>query len=306
MNFSLKKLAFDCLSLSPPFSVVHDVFAYESLPKKTISVKQQFEYMLYDCYCFFSPKARFGIEGIRYFDNVNASGIFGAKKAVDLPYAFNICGGLDEKLRKAGHKRIFYWGGDDCWEIEMRSHLKDGIDEQCADNVDLFFIHTHCRNDNGKPQLLYNVEHDKWISGSEDWHFGDKNLEWLMIFGCNSIDLNKVGQLWNIFRRLHMFCGNYDLTYEGWTVDEIGDDLGEDLTDGDSVCRAWIDAVADWWLDEHPAIIAAERRDVCKEDGSIDWPNTTMNQDHLLGHGTTVQDISPKDICALTLIYSVG
>ena len=45
--------------------------------------------------------ASFGIEGIRYFANSRASGA--VTKAEDLTYVFNVCNGLDDELRAAGH-----------------------------------------------------------------------------------------------------------------------------------------------------------------------------------------------------------
>ena len=63
--------------------------------------------------------ARFGIEGIRYFANLRATGL--ASEAEDLTYVFNICNGLDEELRDAGHTRQFYWANRDCWEIDLHA-----------------------------------------------------------------------------------------------------------------------------------------------------------------------------------------
>ena len=46
--------------------------------------------------------ARFGVEGIRYFNHARAAGV---STAGDLTYTFNRCNGIDQKLRSAGHTR---------------------------------------------------------------------------------------------------------------------------------------------------------------------------------------------------------
>ena len=48
MTLSLKDIAQDCLALSPPFSVVRDVFGY-SAPRRTMSIKRQLELIKGPC-----------------------------------------------------------------------------------------------------------------------------------------------------------------------------------------------------------------------------------------------------------------
>ena len=69
--------------------------------------------------------ARFGIEGIRYFNHARDAGV---STAGDLTYTFNRCNGLDSKLRGAGHTRAWYWANTDCWETDIRdTDPHDGI-----------------------------------------------------------------------------------------------------------------------------------------------------------------------------------
>src|SRR5688572_26035929 len=133
--------------------------------------------------------ARFGIEAFRYFDRaIDEGGI--ALLARELPYAFNICNGLDKGLRDAGHVRAFYWGNDDCWEIDIKSVTKGGSDESWADNVDLFFIFTHSGYENHAAILFYNAAVQHFESRSADWQLGTSNLEWLCVFGCETHHLD--------------------------------------------------------------------------------------------------------------------
>ena len=99
--------------------------------------------------------ATFGIEGIRYFANARANGV---STAEDLTYIFNICNGLDERLRSRGHTRRFYWANQNCWETDIRDTDQGGDDTSWVDDVDLFFITTHGNHEpDGQARLLYDV-----------------------------------------------------------------------------------------------------------------------------------------------------
>jgi len=236
--------------------------------------------------------ANFGIEGIRYFSNLRATGL--VTKAEDLTYVFNICNGLDEQLRDAGHTRRFYWANRDCWEADLHSSGLGGDDDQWADDVDLFFILTHGNNDEGNAILAYDININEWIGNSANWRLGNNNVEWLLIYGCKTIDKGNPLSFWNVFQRLHEMCAAYDNMWDGITTDEVGEDVGDNLTDGDTVVSSWIDGVSDWWVDNHPMVLAMERQSTWN-GGNFDWPGTTLHRDHFHGHGTTVSDIFPSD-----------
>jgi hypothetical protein len=236
--------------------------------------------------------ASFGIEGIRYFANLRASGV--DSKAADLTYVFNICNGLDRELRKGGHTRRFYWANRDVWEIDLRSSTMSGADDDWADDVDLFFILTHGNNSGGNAILGYDIKVNEWIGNSSTWRLGNDNIEWLLIYGCKTIDRGNPLGFWNVFQRLHMVCGAWDNMWDGITTDECGEDVGNNLRSGDTVAEAWIDGVSDWWVDNHPMVIAAERASTWN-GGNFIWSQTTLNRDHFWGHGTTVADIAPAD-----------
>lgn len=248
--------------------------------------------------------ARFGIEGVRHFSALRASGV---AKADDLTYVFNVCNGLDESLRSAGHQRAFYWAERDCWEVDLRATTEGGIDDDWSDDVDLFFIFTHGGYWDGQAHLAYDVAHDGFIGDSSRWRLGNDNLEWLLIYGCHTVDLADSHPLdhWNVFQRLHEYCGAWDNMWDGTTTDECGEDVGDNLTDGDRVSDAWIDGVSDWWVDNHPIVIAAERQSTWN-GGHFVWSQTTMDRDHLWGHGTTVADIPAADKAWLSWRWSEG
>jgi hypothetical protein len=248
--------------------------------------------------------ASFGVEGIRHFSNLRAAGA--VTKADDLTYVFNICNGLDEQLRDAGHTRSFYWAETDCWEIDLRDRSVGGIDDAWSDNVDLFFILTHGGYWDGQAHLAYDIQRNQWLADSSTWRLGDNTqAEWLLIYGCHTVNLANPVEHWDVFQRLHIFCGAYDNMWDGITTDEVGEDVGDNLTDGDLVGSSWIDGVSDWWVDNHPIVIAAER-EATWNGGSFDWPNTTQYRDHLWGHGATVGDIFPAEKYWLSWRWSEG
>ncbi len=245
--------------------------------------------------------ARFGIEGIRYFDHVRDAGY----DAADLVYVFNICNGLRDRLNDAGHANAFYWVNTDCWEIDLRSVTMGGIDDDWADDVDLFFILTHGREDDGIAKLAYNVKINHWLTTSDTWRLGTDKLNWLMVYGCHSVDLDHLTSYGQIFQRLHEFCGAWGDMWESWTLDEAGDDIGDNLTGGDAVVQSWIDGVSDWWLDNHPIVVAAEQ-EATWGNGNPNWGHTTIARDHLWGHGTTVSDIFANDVFWLSCQWAEG
>lgn len=246
--------------------------------------------------------AGFGVEGIRYFDQLRASGVAWAD---DLTYTFNRCNGFDQQLREAGHTRSFYWANNDCWEVDVRSSTFGGADNSWADNVDVFYIDTHGNNSSGNALLAYNVRHNEWIGSSANWRLGDNNAEWIFAYACHTVDLNNVLGLWDIYQRLHMFCGSWEDMYDGITTDECGEDVADNLTSGDLVSDAWIDGVSDWAVDNHPICVAAERESTWN-GGQFDWPNTTIYRDHLWGHGETVSDIARADLFWLSWRWAEG
>jgi len=247
--------------------------------------------------------ATFGVEGIRYFSHFRATGL--ASGAEDLTYVFNISNGFDEQLRDAGHTRKFYWANRDVWENDLHSGGLGGDDDSWSDDVDAFFIITHGTHDSGQALLAYDIKINEWIGSSATWRLGNVQCEWLFVFGCHTVDLGNPLSFWDLFQRLHQFCGAYGDMYDSITTDECGEDIADDMTDGDTVASSWIDGCSDWWVDNHPIVVSAESRSTWN-NGNFDWPRTTLNLDHFWGHGTTVGDLFPADKFWLSWTWSEG
>lgn len=233
--------------------------------------------------------AVFGIEGTRIFkvyrDNHPGS------KLADMTYTYNVTNGLDEALRDGGHRLGFYWAGINSWEIDLRDYNQNGLDDVYADTVDLFFIITHGGRSTGNTRLTFNTKENDWHSYETQWRLGDNwQLEWMMVYGCRTIDKSNPIHLWNSFQGMHIFCGSFATMTDSITTDEVGEDVGENLTDGETISYSWIDGVSDWAVNNHPMLVSAERIETYR-GGDYDWPNTTLNRDHFWRGGHVTPDI---------------
>jgi hypothetical protein len=160
--------------------------------------------------------ATYGVEAIRHFGNARANGI---STAEDLTYTFNRSNGFNSNLASAGHGQAFYWADQNCWENNIQDTDSGGDDRNWVDNVDIFWIETHGNHtSNGQARLLYDIPRDAWRAFSGSWQLGENwNAEWVLAYSCETAALATVTGLWNIFAGLHLYCGAYDLMYDGIT-----------------------------------------------------------------------------------------
>jgi hypothetical protein len=245
--------------------------------------------------------AEFGIEAIRHFSNARAAG-YGAS---DLTYTFNRSNGFRNKLRNAGHTQTFYWTETNCFETDFRDTSQGGHDNDAVDKVDIVWFETHGNNTANGPLMVFDRAQTRWITEGKDWRLGNIDLEWLMAFSCHTVDKSKVSRLWNIFRGLHIYCGAYHNMYDGWTTDECGEDVADNLTDGDTVSESWIDGVSDWYVDNHPITVCPANARVYN-NGNIRWNESFLNRDHYWGHGTVLSDPIPSEQVRLLYRWAEG
>jgi hypothetical protein len=248
--------------------------------------------------------AEFGIEAIRYFSNARAAGV---STAGDLSYTFNRANGFDEALRDAGHSREFYWADTDCFEDDIRDSDQGGNDADWVDNVDIFWIETHGNHTaDGQARMLFDVKQKNWRTFSGTWELGENwNAEWILAYSCKTVDLANVTGLWNIFAGMHIYCGAWDNMYDGTTTDECGEDVADNLTDGDSISESWIDGVSDWHVDNHPITVCVGNA-ATWNDGNIKWNLSYLNRDHLWGHGNVDPDLPPDEQACLLWRWAEG
>ena len=61
-------------------------------------------------------------------------------------------------------------------------------DDAWADDVDLFFILTHGNHVAGNAILAYDININEWIGNSSNLAAGQQQIEWLLVYGCKTID----------------------------------------------------------------------------------------------------------------------
>lgn len=248
--------------------------------------------------------ASFGIEAIRHFGNARAAG---QSSAADLTYTFNRSNGFDSKLRDGGASQAFYWAETDCFETDIRDRDQGGDDAAWVDNVDIFWIETHGNHEaDGRARLLYDTPQTQWRTWSDQWQLGENwNAEWVMAYACKTVDLNNVTGLWNMFDGMHIFCGAWGDMWDGTTTDECGEDVGDNLIDGDTVSESWIDGVSDWKVDNHPITVCVGNADTWN-GGNIRWDRSYLNRDHMWGHGNVEPDLPASQQACLLWRWAEG
>jgi hypothetical protein len=248
--------------------------------------------------------ASIGVEYIDYFADARANaGISGAE---DLSAPYYIGAWFGPTLQGGGHELRVEHAEKGVLERHMRDVSKGGIDRQVADGVDMFLICTHGDYTNGECLLLYDTNADAWIGHSKDWQFGDTcNLEWLLIYGCQTIDGDNILDHHHVFHGLHLICGAFSYMYDSFTIDECGQDTANNLLSGKAVSDAWLDGVSDWWVSNHPMVISVETFETYN-GGNPDWGSTVLSSDHLWGTGITRADILPQKQYWMANVWSDG
>jgi len=80
---------------------------------------------------------------------------------------------------------------------------------------------------------------------------------------------------WNAFAGgLYTILGSQDIVYDGWTTSDTGEQLAENLNDGDVINHAWTDAMGDWWVsnDVSVAMTGSNYTDCYWRLDNAHWP----------------------------------
>lgn len=140
------------------------------------------------------------------------------------------CGGLDAAaanvdgfvngFKSAGIGATFNWGDGRAWEIDFKDASFGGQDTSFADSVDLTFYTGHA---NGTGFLFCSNVSDGFLRFT-DAHWGNSNLEWLVIAACGPLqdDHGAWRSRWGgAFEGLHLLLGygneSFDDVTEGAT-----------------------------------------------------------------------------------------
>jgi hypothetical protein len=209
----------------------------------------------------------------------------------DLSYTFNNTNALNDTLKNAGYPCNFYWADGDSWARDLEPVAAGGLDDSMSDDVDLFFWSGHSYLDLPDwAELVFNSPNSSWSSKSTTWDLGNRDLEWLALYTCQSIKIDAFPEKgWtryqNLFDGLHLVLGSYGEMHSGASYADIGRNFAENLLDGDTLVAAWFNAVGG---SNAPAVLSAE---LGSTFSSPNWDDTTMANDHYWGRGIVKDDI---------------
>ena len=141
--------------------------------------------------------------------------------------------------------RRFAWGDDLAWDQDSEQRNvgspSAGTDETWADNVDMVFFSGH-----GSPSsFLFGVSTtDDARARPTDIHWGDRDLEWIVLDACNVLEESGVFSRWGwpVFNGLHHILGFHTTTSD---EPDRGRILAQYLNADNTVRQAWIKACQD-------------------------------------------------------------
>lgn len=236
--------------------------------------------------------AKIGLEYVDSFANARANA--GVTGADDLDCPYYIGEWFIGYLEDGGHEIAFKKKNSNAGERHLHEADLGGKDSTAADSVDLYLIITHGNYKDKTCQLLYDTELTKFIGTSKDWRLGNNcNLEWLMIYGCHTVDKDHLLDHLKVFQGLHILCGAFGDMYDSVTIEECGTDIANHLLCGKPVSDAWVEGASDWWVENHTIAVSVERKEQLISTEEADWPETILYSDHLWGHGITRGDVLP-------------
>lgn len=227
-----------------------------------------------------SYAAEVGIEWVNHFHG----------RARDLMYSDDMAVGFYDKLGESRNwKKKFNWGDDLAWERDFRDKSRGGDDAVWIDNVDFAYFASHGGSWNKEHHGLFSSNKDKKYYYSGEMRLGDRDLEWIVIDTCESLNYshNSWFYMWDqTFKGLHLLLGHNGFSYDSWWTRNHGKRFAQYLRNGDPVSRAWFRAInEDWFVNQYPAAMAAGR--------TRDNVWFVMDHDHIWGHGQTVSDPKP-------------
>ena len=241
----------------------------------------------------------FGIEGISKYNNRKKNYKDDSPIITDAVYA--CLNALAEKLLHSKPKpdiKRFFQPEEWCEELDLRDMGDQiGQDFRFAENVEIFFIFTHGTNDGTNAILSYDSKKNEWDGNSSLWKLGNSNLlKWLVLISCSTVNLKNPLGFWHVFENLHQLCGFYELIAVGAiNGEDMGIELGQKLTNGvTTVADAWLDGTTESDSVTAAVVISAETQKTWNNAKPI-WNDTTMNLDHMTGHGFTSPNVSPQD-----------
>ena len=179
-----------------------------------------------------------------------------------LSYCDETSVGFLNGMTSRGHATAFNWGNGNAFERDFRDPANGGDDSNWADNVDFVHFSSHggTTDDNVFEGCLgKKVDRCRWRS--DEARLGNKELEYLCIDACNSLELtrNVIATWRGAFHGLRMVFGFTDLVSDSWWTGGRGYRFGRRAGNGDRLTNAWLDECYSYWCDDNPVAMAAGR-----------------------------------------------
>lgn len=180
----------------------------------------------------------------------------------ELAYCDDTSVGFLNGMTSRGHTSRFNWGNASAWERDFRDPAFGGDDSNWIDNVD--FAHFSSHGSTGASNIFsgfFGVQRDQCTWRSDRARFGNRELEYLCIDTCNSLELSRniIATWQGAFHGLRMILGFTDLVSDSWWTGGRGYNFGRRAGNGDRLTNAWLDECYSFWADDNPVTMAAGR-----------------------------------------------
>lgn len=198
--------------------------------------------------------ATVGVEWINNFP--------GACDQNELSYCDDTSVGFLNGMVSRGHSASFNWGDGNAFEQDFRDPAFGGDDNNWVDNVD--FAHFSSHGSTSSANVFsgwFGGQVDSCTWRSDQSRFGNRQLEYLCIDACNSLELTRdlVATWHGAFHGLRMILAFTDLVSDSWWTGGRGYNFGRRAGNGERLTDAWLDEGYSFWLNDNPITMAAGR-----------------------------------------------
>lgn len=172
------------------------------------------------------------------------------------------------------------WEDMNVWEKDFKSSTESGNDYRLTDDVDLVAFCGHGLADLTKGPVMTDVDHDGAYVVRDTVLWGDRDLEWALMFTCNFLTphIDDIGSMMN---GVHMICGYRTVM---WVTANGGEKFAARAIAGYSVKDSW-----NYYASQTQPALQNQDVKVAK------MYHTSTESDKLWGYGTVASDPTPFD-----------
>jgi hypothetical protein len=146
----------------------------------------------------------------------------------ELPDADDDAYGFTNTMKSFGHTSKFIWGNANFWPEDLVDcSVSGGLDCYYGDNVTALYLHSHggstteaFRITTGTTHKIDNINTCRsytYANSKQWWKLGDKNLRYLFMVSCHSLQLSDLAHWDGVAKGIHMITGGSGLMYSNGT-----------------------------------------------------------------------------------------